>query len=186
MKNKQTDQPWPFSVSQTQTTPPMLSLAGYSGTGKTTFLEKLIPEFTRRGLRVGSIKHDVHGFEMDKPGKDSWRHKKAGAATTIISSPVQIGMVMDVGHDHTPHDLLPFFAGLDIVLIEGFKRADNPKMEIFRPEVTAEPLCKDDPNLIAMVSDAVMDIGVPIFSPGDPAAAAHFVIAHFNLQTAVT
>jgi len=183
MKNKQPDQPLPINVSPEKTSPPMLSLAGYSGSGKTTFIEKLIPEFIRHGLRVGSIKHDVHGFEMDKPGKDSWRHKKAGAFTTVISSPAQIGMVMDVDHDHTPHALLAFFPGMDIVIIEGFKRADNPKIEVFRLEVTAEPLCRDDPNLIALVTDAVIDADVPVFSPADPGGAADFIISHFNLES---
>ncbi|MBW2556910.1 MAG: molybdopterin-guanine dinucleotide biosynthesis protein B, partial [Deltaproteobacteria bacterium] len=78
-------------------TPPVVSVVGNSGAGKTTFLEKMIPEMVGRGLKVGTIKHDVHGrFEMDKPGKDSWRHKHAGASTTVISSPYRIGIVMDV------------------------------------------------------------------------------------------
>ncbi len=76
-------------------TPPLVSIVGNSGAGKTTLLEKLIAAVTQRGFRVGTIKHDVHGFEMDKPGKDSWRHKQAGAVTTLISSPKRIGMVMD-------------------------------------------------------------------------------------------
>ncbi|HUU81381.1 MAG TPA: molybdopterin-guanine dinucleotide biosynthesis protein B, partial [Acidobacteriota bacterium] len=84
---------------------PIVLFVGSSGSGKTTLLEKLIPELTRRGLRVGTIKHDVHGFEMDQPGKDSWRHKHAGALASIISSPHQIGEVMDVDHDHSLDEL---------------------------------------------------------------------------------
>ena len=90
-------------ISRSIKTPPIVSIVGNSGSGKTTFLEKLIPEMIRRGFKVGTIKHDVHGFEMDKPGKDSWRHKRAGAHTTMISSPYQIGMVMDVDEDHNPN-----------------------------------------------------------------------------------
>ena len=98
-----------------RTIPPVVSIVGYSGSGKTTLIEKLISALKQRGLRVGTIKHDVHGFEMDRPGKDSWRHKQAGASATIITSPRQIGMVMDADHDHHPMELLPLMAGMDIV-----------------------------------------------------------------------
>ncbi len=112
--------------------PPVISIVGFSGSGKTTLLEKLIPELTRRGIRVGTIKHHLHDFDMDKPGKDSWRHKQAGAVVTIISTPSRIGMSMDVDHDHKPHELVPFFDGVDIILTEGYKRGDNAKLEVFR------------------------------------------------------
>jgi molybdopterin-guanine dinucleotide biosynthesis protein B len=87
-----------------------------------------------KGLNVVTIKHDVHGFEMDRPGKDSWRHKQASALTTVISSPYQVGMVIDVENDHQPHELLPLFTGMDIVLIEGFKRTNLPKIEVWHPQ----------------------------------------------------
>lgn len=162
--------------------PPIVILAGHSGAGKTTFMEKLIPEFNRRGLRVGTIKHDVHGFEMDKPGKDSWRHKQAGASVTVISSPYQIGMIKDVTHDHQPDELLPLFPDVDIILIEGFKRAHKPKLEIFRPEITKEPFCKDDQFLLAIISDANLDLNAPRFSPNDIVGVTDFLISHFNLD----
>ena len=164
------------------TTPPIVSIVGNSGSGKTMFIEKLIPEITRRGLRVGTIKHDVHGFEMDKPGKDSWRHKQAGASTTIISSPYQIGMVMDVDYDHKPDELLHLFPVVDIILTEGYKRGHYPKVEIFRSEISKEPLCKDDKNLLALISDSIIDLDVPRFSPKDIDRAAEFLIEHFNLD----
>ncbi len=167
------------------TTPPIVSIVGNTGSGKTTFIEKLIPEITRRGLRVGTIKHDVHGFEMDKPGKDSWRHKQAGASTTIISSPSKIGMVMDVDYDHKPDELLPLFPNVDIILTEGYKFENNPKLEIFRPEITKEPLCKDDEYLLALISDSNIDLGVPRFSPKDINRVAEFLISHFNLSPTI-
>ncbi|UCF95758.1 MAG: molybdopterin-guanine dinucleotide biosynthesis protein B, partial [Desulfobacterales bacterium] len=85
----------PLNLTRRKAVPPIVSTVGYSGSGKTTLLEKLIAELKQRGFRVGTIKHDVHGFEMDRPGKDSWRHKQAGASVTVISSPYQIGMVKD-------------------------------------------------------------------------------------------
>ena len=133
--------------------PPIIIIVGNSGSGKTTLIEKLIVELKRRGLKIGTIKHDVHGFEMDKPGKDSWRHKQAGAVTTIITSPHQIGMVKDVHHDHTPAELASFFTQVDLILCEGFKRLPLPKMEIFRPEIHSSLLCRDDKHLLAVISD---------------------------------
>ncbi len=171
----------PLRMIVEKTLPPIVSVVGYSGAGKTTFLEKLILALTRRGYNVGTIKHDVHGFEMDKPGKDSWRHKKAGAATTIISSPNQIGVVMDVDHDHGPAELMPFLSRMDIVLTEGYKRGDTPKLEIFRPEAYKEPICRDDENLLALISDEPLDFGVPRYSIDDIEGVVDFVTKHFNL-----
>ncbi|MFO7556302.1 MAG: molybdopterin-guanine dinucleotide biosynthesis protein B [Desulfobacterales bacterium] len=168
-----------------KTIPPVVSVIGNSGSGKTTFLEKLIPELTGRGLKVGSIKHDVHGFELDKPGKDSWRHKHAGASTTVISSPYQIGMVKDVDYDHKPDELFSFFNGMDIILTEGYKRCNMPKLEIFRAEITTEPLCKNDEKLLALISDSDIDIGVPVFSPREIKKVAEFLIEHFDLTRSI-
>jgi molybdopterin-guanine dinucleotide biosynthesis adapter protein len=161
--------------------PPMVAVIGHSGSGKTTFLERLIPELTRRGLKVGSIKHDVHGFEMDKPGKDSWRHKHAGASTTVISSPYQIGMIMDVEYDHRPDELLSLFTGMDIILTEGYKRSNIPKLEIFRAETTPEPLCKNDEKLMALITDEHIDLNVPVFSTRAVEKVADFLIEQFDL-----
>lgn len=163
---------------------PFVSVVGNSGSGKTTFIEKLIPELIGRGLKVGTIKHDVHGFEMDKPGKDSWRHKQAGASATIISSPYQIGMVMDVAYDHKPDELLAYFNGMDIILTEGYKRGDHPKMEIFRNEIINEPLCKNDKYLLAIITDSKIDIDVPTFFLEEVKEIAEFLIKHFRLAHA--
>lgn len=162
--------------------PPIVSVVGKSGSGKTTLLEKLIPELKERGLRIGTIKHDVHGFEMDHPGKDSWRHKKAGSSRTLISSPQRIGMVMDADHDHSLDELLTFMSGMDIVLSEGYKREQKPKVEIYRREVHDSPLCEADENLIALVTDSDRDLGVPRFATGDAGGLADFLIGHFKLR----
>lgn len=164
--------------------PPVISIVGFSGAGKTTLMVKLIAEFKSRGSNVGSIKHDVHGFEMDRPGKDSWRHKQAGAATTIISSPHQVGMVRDVDHDHHPLELLPLLCGMDIIFIEGFKRAGLPKIEVFRPENGKPPACRGDKHLLALISDAPLDWGVPRFPTADISGIADFIVQTFNLNQA--
>ncbi|MCF8130392.1 MAG: molybdopterin-guanine dinucleotide biosynthesis protein B [Deltaproteobacteria bacterium] len=161
--------------------PPIVSVVGYSGAGKTTLMEKLIGELTRRGYRVGSIKHDVHGFEMDKPGKDSWRHKQAGASTTLISSPHQIGMVMDVDHDHSPDELKKFFNNVNIILTEGYKKQDRPKVEIFRSQIHHEPLCRNDDNIVAIMSDIPVDLKTRRFTLEDVGGLVDFLVERFNL-----
>lgn len=173
-----------MEISNNKIFPPFVSVIGNSGSGKTTFIEKLIPELIRRGLKVGTIKHDVHGFEIDKPGKDSWRHKHAGALATVISSPYQIGMVMDVEYDHKPDELLPLFNGMDIILTEGYKRGDHSKIEIYRTEIINEPLCKNDKYLIALITDSDIVLDVPIFSLGAIKEVADFLIKHFKLSRA--
>lgn len=162
--------------------PSVVTLVGKSGTGKTTFLEKLLPVLKEKGLRIGTIKHDVHGFELDHPGKDSWRHKQAGADTTVISSPKQIGMVQNVNHDHTVSELMPYFSNMDLVIGEGYKREKNPKIEIVRSEHSVEPICNSEDNLIALVSDKNLDLGVPRFDLEDVKGLADFLIDHFKLR----
>jgi molybdopterin-guanine dinucleotide biosynthesis protein B len=161
--------------------PPIISVVGYSGAGKTTLMEKLISELTRRSYRVGSIKHDVHGFEMDKPGKDSWRHKQAGACTTLISSPRQIGMVMDVDHDHNPDELKKFFSNVNVILTEGYKKQSRPKVEIFRSEIHDEPLCRSDDNIVAIMSDIPVELKVRRFALDDVVGLVDFLVDRFKL-----
>jgi molybdopterin-guanine dinucleotide biosynthesis protein B len=162
--------------------PPIISFVGHSGSGKTTFVEKLIPLLVQAGMKVAVIKHDVHGFEMDKPGKDTWRHKKAGAAATMISSPGRIGLVMDADHDHQPHELAFMFGFADLILTEGFKRESYPKLEVFRPEATGDrvPLCRDDPQLLAIVSDSDPECKAPVFSLDDVRGVADFLIRYLR------
>ena len=164
--------------------PAVLSIVGNSGTGKTTLMEKLIPEFKSRGLKVGTIKHHIHDFEMDKPGKDSWRHKQAGSDVSMISSPGQIGIVMDAVYDHKPDELLHFFNNVDIVLTEGYKSGDNFKIEIIRSkrkDLPVKPLCTGDERLLAVISDFYIDTDVPRFSAEDIEGLAVFIINFFTL-----
>jgi molybdopterin-guanine dinucleotide biosynthesis protein B len=163
---------------------PILSVVGFSGSGKTTYIERLIPALISRGLRIGTIKHDVHGFEMDTPGKDTWRHRKAGAVVTVISSPNRIGMVMDVGHDHSLEELAPLLPGVDLIVTEGYKRGSFPKIEIFRPKATEnkEPVCLDDPGLLAVVSSENMRLRVPVFQFEDVSGVADLVVQKLGLK----
>jgi molybdopterin-guanine dinucleotide biosynthesis protein B len=160
---------------------PIISVVGKSDSGKTTLLEKLIRELANRGYKVGSIKHDAHSFEIDHEGKDSWRHKKAGATITLISSPSKIAMVLDSDHDHTLTELRDkFIKDVDIVLTEGFKRESLPKIEVFRSEMRRELLCSEDDNLIAIAGDAeAAPVGVPIFDLNDPSRLADFIEKKF-------
>jgi len=165
------------------TRPPILLIvAGRSGSGKTTVLERLIPELKNKGLKIGTIKHHHGGFEMDIPGKDSWRHKLAGAEKTIVSSPNRIGIVMDADHDHSPDELAQFLSGMDIILAEGYKTENLPKVEIFRKDIHERPLCLQDKNLIAMITDAELDLTVPRFGLDNIKELADFIASHFSLM----
>lgn len=173
----------PNDSAQTIAGVPMVSFVGHSGCGKTTLIEKLIPVLTRSGVKVGIIKHDVHGFEMDKPGKDTWRHKKAGAVGTIISSSSRIGLVLDTDRDHLPHELASLLVSADLIIVEGYKSGPQAKIEVFRPDATGDkaPLCLNDLQLIAIISDTPLDIDQPVFGPHDIAPVAAFLKEHFSL-----
>jgi len=160
--------------------PILLIIAGRSGSGKTTLLEGLIPELKNKGLKIGTIKHHHAEFDIDIPGKDSWRHKKAGAEKTIVSSPNRIGIVMDADHDHRPEELAPFLSGVDIILVEGYKGENLPKVEIFRKGVHEGPLCIKDKNLIALVTDSDLDLDVPRVELDDMKGLAELILKHFS------
>lgn len=168
---------------QVSSAPPLICIVGYSGSGKTTLMVRLIDCLVRRGYRVGTIKHDSQGGRLDHPGKDSYRHKAAGAATSIISSPQQIAMVSDVAQEQNPQDLLPLLAGMDIVLAEGYKKARRAKIEVYRSETGKGPACKGDSHLLAVVSNASIDWGVPCFTLEDVEHLADLVVRHFGLPS---
>src|SRR4030066_1554380 len=130
---------------------PIISIVGKSDSGKTTLIEKLVPELTRRGYRVATVKHDVHGFEVDQEGKDSWRHKKAGAHTVVISSPQKIALIRDVEKDLTLEEIREkFIQDVDLILSEGYKKDIQPKTGVFRKEKHKELLCTKEDNLVAI------------------------------------
>jgi molybdopterin-guanine dinucleotide biosynthesis protein B len=159
---------------------PILSIVGKSDSGKTTLIEKLVPELTRRGYRVATVKHDVHGFEVDREGKDSWRHKKAGAHTVVISSPHKVALIRDVEKDLALDEIRDkLIQDVDLILSEGYKKDVQPKIEIFRKEKHKELLCTREDNLIAVVSDQTFNIGVPCFDLGDMKGLSNFIEKEF-------
>jgi molybdopterin-guanine dinucleotide biosynthesis adapter protein len=153
---------------------PVISVVGRSNCGKTTYLEKLIVEMKRRGYKVAVIKHDVHGFEIDKPGKDTWRHAQAGADVVCISSPQKVAMIKQVEQELPLDTVVSYITDVDIIFTEGYKRENKRKIEVFRQAVCNEPLCAKE-ELLALVSDKVCYEDVPHFSLEDPALMADFL-----------
>jgi len=159
---------------------PIISIVGKSDSGKTTLIEKLVPELTRRGYRVATVKHDVHGFEVDREGKDSWRHKQAGAHTVIISSPQKIALIRDVEKDSTLDEIRRrWVQDVDLLLSEGYKKDVQPKIEVFRKEKHKKLLCTKKDNLIAIVSDRKFNVGVPCFHLEDMKGLSNFIEKEF-------
>lgn len=160
--------------------PPVIAFIGQPDSGKTTLLEKLIPELRRRGYRIGTIKHHVHTFEMDKPGKDTWRHKQAGASTVALSSPTGLGIIRDVPGDLSVAELVGrYYGDIDLVITEGYKRLGLPKIEVFRRALHGEPLPDRDNTWVAMVSDAPGPDDIPCFALDDIIGLADFLENRF-------
>lgn len=160
-----------------------LSFVAKSGTGKTTLLEKVIALLKERGYRVGVVKHDAHRFDIDHPGKDSHRLTAAGADTMLIASPEKLAMVKRHAAPPPVEELLAtYFADVDIVLTEGFKKSSMPKIELHRKERSATLLCRGeahDPTLIAVASDEPLELDVPVLDLNDAGMVADFIEARF-------
>lgn len=160
-----------------------VSFIAKSGTGKTTLLEKVIAILKGRGYKVGVIKHDAHRFDIDHPGKDSYRLTAAGADTMLISSPEKLAIVKK--HTASPplEELISsYFTDVDIVLTEGFKKSTMPKIEIHRQESSETLLCRGDeydPTLLAVASDEPLKLDVPLLNLNDAAAVADFIEENF-------
>lgn len=165
--------------------PPVVSIVAKSGTGKTTLLEKLIAEFKRRGYTVGVVKHDAHRFDIDHEGKDSWRLTRAGADTMVISSAEKLAMVKTHPPASEPtlgETVRRYFQDVDVVLTEGFKKSNMPKIEVHRLERSKKLLCRDeefDPTLIAVASDSPLNVDVPLFDINDAQGLCNLIIERY-------
>lgn len=134
--------------------PPVISFVGRANSGKTTYLEKLIPELKRRGYRLAVVKHDGHGFEMDRPGKDTWRHAQAGADVVCISSPQKVALIRQVAREETLAEVVASLPPVDLILTEGYKKEARPgaKVEVYRAAAQTPPLGAPE-ELLALVAD---------------------------------
>lgn len=147
--------------------------------GKTTYLEKLIREMKKRGHRIGVIKHDSHGFEMDVPGKDTWRHSQAGAAVVCISSPEKFAMIRKTQQDTPLEEIVPLIRDVDFIFVEGFKKHGALRAEIFRSSAGFDPLNHPE-ELFAVITDADIYPDLPHFSLDLPEKFADHIEQHFG------
>lgn len=166
--------------------PPVVSFVGNSGVGKTTFLEALIGALKERGLRVAAIKHDVHRFEIDYPGKDSWRLTQAGSDVVLIASPNKLALVETATAEPSLDDLIRMVSGrVDLVLTEGYRGAAADKIEVSRSAHSHVLTARLD-DLIAIVTDEPFDYPVPQFNLNDAAGVADFITRRFALLPAAS
>lgn len=161
----------------------IFGFAGYSGSGKTTLIERLIPLFTERGLRVSLIKHAHHTFDVDQPGKDSHRHRKAGCTEVLVTSSRRWALMHELRGAPEPalSDHVKRMAPCDLLLVEGFKREPIPKLEVYRAEVGEPLIHPHDQNIVAIASDARLATRLPQFDLNAPAEIADFVVRHVGL-----
>jgi molybdopterin-guanine dinucleotide biosynthesis protein B len=158
--------------------PPVLALIGKPNCGKTTLIERLIPALAERGVRVGTIKHHHGDIHMDTPGKDTWRHRKAGARAVLLSSPTGIGFIEDVAGEIPVEDLVGhYFQNVDLVLAEGYKVSTLPKIEVFRSGLYDQSLEDPGETLLATVSDINIHPGLPWFKPENIEQLVLFILA---------
>jgi molybdopterin-guanine dinucleotide biosynthesis adapter protein len=161
----------------------IFGFAGYSGSGKTTLIEKLIPRFTQRNLKVSLIKHAHHTFDVDKPGKDSYRHRQAGCTEVMVTSSRRWVLMNELRGAPEPdlNQLIERMSDCDLLLVEGFKRESIAKMEVYRASVGEPTIYPHDANVVAIASDARVDSRLPQFDINDDGAIAKFVVEHVGL-----
>ena len=157
----------------------IFGLAGWSGSGKTTLLAAIIPELAARGLSVSTIKHAHHDFDIDRPGKDSWRHRQAGAREVMVASARRWALMHELRGDAEPSldELVRRLGPVDVVIVEGFKRHPHPKLEVHRPSLGKPLLYPDDPHIVAIASDiALPQAKIPVIDLNDIEAIADLLL----------
>jgi molybdopterin-guanine dinucleotide biosynthesis adapter protein len=156
----------------------VLGVVGWSGSGKTTLITALLPLLVARGLRVSTVKHAHHGFEIDRPGKDSHRHREAGAAEVLIASARRWALLHELREEEEPplDALLARMTPVDLVLVEGFKAFPHPKLEVHRPALGRAPLWTEDSHVAAVASDAALPAcPVPVLPLDEPTQVCHWI-----------
>ena len=158
--------------------------AGWSGSGKTTLIEKLVPLFVAEGVKVSLIKHAHHTFDVDQPGKDSYRHRHAGCTEVLVTSSRRWVLMHELrGVEEPPlAEHVRRMSPCDLLLVEGFKREPIPKLEIYRAEVGEPPLHPHDENIVAVASDGEVDTRLPRLDLNQPRAIADFILRHVGLK----
>ena len=162
----------------------IFGLAGWSGSGKTTLVTRLLPEIVARGFKVSTVKHAHHAFDVDKPGKDSYEHRAAGATEVMVSSANRWALMHEHRGDPEPNaaDLVKMMNPVDLILIDGFKKEGHDKLEVHRPSVGKPLLQPDDPHVVAVASDEPLP-GLPVqrLDLNDVGAIADFILTHCGL-----
>jgi len=162
---------------------PVVCIVGQSGSGKTTYIEKLIGEIKKRGYRLAVIKHHPHDFDIDVEGKDSWRYMQAGSDAAVVSAPHKVGLIKNVDHDLVPDELKKLVGGgFNIVIIEGFKKSDAPKIEVHRKALGKGLVCTQN-DLVAIVTDEKLDIPVAQYDLADIIGIADLIEQKFIVKS---
>jgi molybdopterin-guanine dinucleotide biosynthesis protein B len=158
---------------------PILCFVGRSNSGKTTLIERLIPELVRAGYKVATVKHAGHGFDLDTEGKDSWRHKRAGASSVVVLSKGSMAMFADVSDQMKVEEVRDRFLDdtYDLIIAEGWKNEGYPKIVIVREQIGEIPVSTE--GLLAVVSDKPVDLSVPLFGLDDVASVAALIMKQF-------
>jgi len=161
----------------------VFGVVGWKNSGKTGLMERLVMEFTKRGFTVSTVKHAHHAFDLDQPGKDSHRHRQAGAREVLISSGTRWALMHELQGEEEPglEALLAKLAPADLVLVEGFKREAHGRIEAHRAETGHPLLARDDPGIVAVASDVPLELDVPVFDLDDTGAIADFVARQVGL-----
>jgi molybdopterin-guanine dinucleotide biosynthesis adapter protein len=162
----------------------VIGVAGFKNAGKTTLVEKLVTELTRRGRRISTVKHAHHSFDIDHEGRDSFRHRRAGASEVAVVSQSRWAIIHESRDDSEPslHDVLSMLSPCDLVIVEGYKRDSHDKIEVRNLALDHPKLAGDDPTIIAIAVDgAIAGAPVPVFDRDDVTALASFIERHMGL-----
>jgi molybdopterin-guanine dinucleotide biosynthesis adapter protein len=161
----------------------VIGIVGWSGSGKTTLLASLIPLLRVRGLTVSTVKHAHHGFDMDRPGKDSYRHREAGAREVLVAGGTRWALLHEVvGAEPGLPELLTRLEPVDLVLVEGFKGHPFPKLEVHRPALGKPPIWPDQPDIVAIAADAPVHADRPLLPLNDPATIAAWILGFLAIE----